>query len=270
MPRVDAMSAHAALGVPRVPVHAPVHAETLTRAISVTPRRPSARGTGQAHSPDMPRNVWRVQNPQGLWFCIRAPDPPDLNLLYTRSAHRSAFSGLPAVPRSVVAQLGEIIDLIRVPCRTSAAYCPARSRTGAWRRRCAACAAHQPGRRGSRAAPGHAARRRTGPHPAASRPRRGGAAGRPVRRTSERTGSATSEPGRVRPGSIGGSPRQRRCEHCRCFPFTPVSHRFATAPLRVIENRFPCPSPRLPARPPQHQNCETPDIQLPVPFEEEP
>ena len=119
------MSARAALGVPPVPVHAPVHAETLTRAISVTPRRPSARGTGQAHSPDMPRNVWRVQNPQGLWFCIRAPDPPDLNLLYTRSAHRSAFSGLPAVPRSVVAQLGEIIDLIRVPCRTSAAYCPA-------------------------------------------------------------------------------------------------------------------------------------------------
>ncbi len=51
------MRAHMTLGISAVPVHAPVHAETLTRAISVTPRKPSARGTGQAHSPDMPRNV---------------------------------------------------------------------------------------------------------------------------------------------------------------------------------------------------------------------
>jgi hypothetical protein len=46
----------------------------------------------------------------------------------------------------------------------------------------------------------------------------------------------------------------------------PVRHSTITGDRKQI----PLPSPRLPAPPPQHQNCETPDIQLPVPFEEEP
>ena len=90
MPRVVAMNAHTALGVPWVPVHAPVHAETRTQGQSRLLRVSSQRWKRPSRTPDMPHHVYAGMAAR-LAFCIRAPGLDGSETLYTGSESHGAW-----------------------------------------------------------------------------------------------------------------------------------------------------------------------------------